>query len=158
MDIAVKCDISKGTLYYYYRSKNELIMDINEWNMNKITSGLLELLDTFIANGKGFTEILPEVFKAVSGAEIRGRMHLYLINEAISKNPDLIIKLRESYREWFDILERAFEKILTDFEDPEALARAIVASIDGIMIQNILSIGEIPMDRVVSTMVSGYGE
>lgn len=155
-DIASHCRISRGTLYYYYRSKDELIFDINEWNMSRLTSGLLNMLDGFIKKGLGFTEIMLEVFKAVSGAETRGRMHIYLINEAISRNPDLQKRLQHSYRHWFSILEEAFTRILPDDCDREALARGIVASLDGIMIQNILSISTIPLERVVGSMVSGF--
>lgn len=156
-DIAVRCGISRGTLYYYYRSKNDLILDINEWNMDKITSGLLGQLDRYITDGMGFSEILIEVFKTISGAETRSRMHVYLINEAISGNDELACRLKESYKSWFFILETAFIKILPDSMDREAAARALVAAIDGMMIQNILSIKETPMERVVTSMVTGYG-
>jgi AcrR family transcriptional regulator len=156
-DIATDCNISRGTLYYYYRSKNDLILDINEWNMEKLTSRLLKLLDPYIEEGRDFSQIMLEVFKTISGAGTRGRMHLYLINEAISRNPELVDKLRDSYSKWFSILETAFEKILPDRIDREAVARAVVASIDGLMIQNILSIDKVPLDRVVESMVSGYG-
>jgi AcrR family transcriptional regulator len=156
-DIAIKCEISKGTLYYYYRSKDALIFDINKWNMEKLTSDLLDLLDSFIREGKEVSEILLEMFKTISGAQTRGRMHLYLINEGLSRNPDLVKKLRDSYGHWFNMLEEAFAKILPAKTDREAAARALVASLDGIMIQNILSIDEIPLERVVTTLVSGYG-
>lgn len=155
-DIAKACDISRGTLYYYYNSKSELILQINKWNMEKLTDGLLKLLDTYIEKGLGFSEILPEVFKTISGAQTRGRMHLYLINEAISKNPDLADRLRESYRNWFLILESAFIKILPENKDRQAIARALVASLDGMMIQNILSINEIPLNRVTASMSDGF--
>jgi len=156
-DIAGQCEISRGTLYYYYKSKDDLILDINEWNMGKLTRGLLGLLDKYIEEGRSFSEIMIEVFKTISGAETRGRMHLYLINEAISKSPGLLERLRQSYYQWFEILEKAFIKILPADCDREALARAIVASIDGMMIQNILAInGGVPLDRVVSSMAEGY--
>ena len=156
-DIAKDCNISRGTLYYYYRSKNDLILGINEWNMNKLTTPLLTLLDSSIAEGKDLSSIMLEVIKTISKAQTRGRMHLYLLNEAISNNPGLLDKLRESYSQWFCILESSFEKILPDPFDREAIARAIVASIDGLMIQNILSMEKIPLNRVVDSMVSGFG-
>lgn len=155
--IAEACGISKGTLYYYFRSKDELILQINKWNMDRLTSSLLTLLDSFIDEERDAAHIILEVFRAVSGAELRGRMHLYLLNEALTLNPTLIEPLRESYREWFAIIEKNFRKILPAESDREAIARGLVAALDGMIIQKILSLDDIPLERIVDVEIKGYG-
>lgn len=155
--VAESCGISRGTLYYYYKSKDDLILDINKWNMDRLTGTLFGLLDSYMKEGREPSQIVLEVFRAVGGAEMRGRMHLYLINEAISRNPDLTERLRESYRNWFQILEEAFTKILPENADRQAVARGLVAALDGMVIQNILSLDDIPLERIVSVEINGYG-
>lgn len=154
--IAEASGISKGTLYYYYKSKDELILDINKGNMDRLTSSLLTLLEIPPGEERSMESVILEVFKAVGQAEMRGRLHLYLINEAISGNPGLAEKLRESYREWFEILESAFKAILPSITDREAVARGLVASLDGIIIQNILKLNDIKLERIVEREVKGY--
>lgn len=155
-EIAQVCGISRGTLYYYYRSKDDLILDINEWNMEKITRGLLELLEACIGEGRGMGEILTEAFRTITGAEARGRLHLHLLNEAFSRNPALVGRLKKSYRRWFRLMETALEELLPVGADGEALARGIVASLDGMVIQSLLSLDEIPLERIVGTAVQGF--
>lgn len=155
--VAEACCISRGTLYYYFKSKDELILQINQWNMNRITSTLLGLLDGFLREGKSPGEIVLEIFKSVSGAELRGRMHFYLINEAMTSNPALIAPLRESYREWFRIIENSFTRFLPESSDREAVARSLVAALDGIIIQKFLSLNDISLKRIVDIETKGYG-
>lgn len=155
--VAETCGISAGTLYYYFRSKDDLILHINQWNMERLTSSLLALLEEHVREGRDSAEIILEVFKALNAAELRGRMHLYLINEAMSRNPDLLIPLRKSYRNWFDMIEKAFIRILPVEADREAIARGLVASLDGLIIQKILNIDDVPLERIVKVETKGYG-
>ena len=37
--------LSKGTVYYYYASKNELIFDIADLHMERITTALFDMID-----------------------------------------------------------------------------------------------------------------
>lgn len=155
--VAESCEISRGTLYYYYRSKDELILHINDWNMERLTSSLLILLEEHVKAGLDPSDIILEVFKALDSAELRGRMHLYLINEAMSRNPGLLKPLARSYRNWFRILEEAFVKILPEGADREAIARGLVATLDGLIIQKILNLDDIPLERIVEVETKGYG-
>lgn len=154
--IAEACGISKGTLYYYYKTKDDLILDINRLNMEGLTSSLLALLAGFRGEEREIHDIILAVFRAVGNAEMRGKMHLYLLNEAVSGNRDLAGKLRESYREWFSIMEKAFIRLLPSHCDREAVARGLVAALDGMVIQNLLGVNDVSMERIVEREVRGY--
>lgn len=155
--VAEASGISRGTLYYYFKSKDDLILHMNQWNMNRITATLLGLLDGFVRDGKTSGEIVLEIFRAVSSAQLRGRMHFYLINEAMTSNPGLIEPLRESYSEWFRIIEDSFIRFLPGDADREAIARSLVAALDGMIIQDFLQINDIPLERIANVETRGYG-
>ena len=157
-DIAQRCDISRGTLYYHYRSKDELIVAINEWNIEELTGDLLEMVRQCCARGQGLEQILIEAFTVISGAAERGKIHLHLLNEALSRDCSLIERLRGSYRHWFSIMEDALTQLLPAEKDCGALARALVASLDGMIIQGLLNLDDIPMERLVPSLINGLDE
>lgn len=64
-DIAQAVGISKGTLYYYYSSKDDIIYDIMEEHLNRTTRELFNLFDN-ISEDNTLEQILHMVFQKLS--------------------------------------------------------------------------------------------
>ncbi|MBN2050941.1 MAG: TetR/AcrR family transcriptional regulator [Spirochaetales bacterium] len=151
-DIAREVGISKGTLYYYYPTKSELIFDITNRHMRQITTDMLSWLEN-IQEKVSPDRLLTAVYTTLSKAEKRGKLHLYLIQEAFTDSPNLLSRMRHQYTEWKELLKRGLEKIVPDNPQKAILAELILASLDGIIIQSILGIKAIPIDKMTKYLL-----
>jgi len=147
-DIARASGISKGTLYYYYPTKNDLIFDITRIHMDQITGKILEKADR---NGKydNFSKLLYVLFDSLLNNETRSRLHLYLVREAISGNKKLKARFNETYREWFFMIEQVNSRIGGLSSDIKIKSSILVAVIDGFIIQNLIGSSQIDVDAAV---------
>lgn len=151
-DISKEVGISKGTLYYYYSNKNDIIYDIADIHLNKITKELLSWIDN-IEHNIAPEEILKVVFERISTAETRGKLHLYLISDAVTSNEPLKQRFREKYKEWRTALENGLRKVLKDRAvDYRILSYIILAAIDGFTIQWRLGEEKIPIDSIANLL------
>ena len=151
-DIAKTAGISKGTLYYYYSAKEDIIYDIAERNMRQITDEILAWIKE-----DSETEpdaILRSLFQKVLAADTRGRLHLYLLNNALTSNEKLAENFRKLYVEWRAMLSDNLVKILPgEKEKADALSYLILATIDGLMIQKMCGASEIPVSEIIRLML-----
>lgn len=147
-DIARAARISKGTLYYYYNSKSDLIFDIAEQHINHITNDLLAWLDQRPPD-ISLTDMLHFVLETMLGAEVRGRMHFYLIQEAMMHNEDIQRRFTEKYNEWKQIIENELQEIVPQ-EDHQAAAHLLIAAIDGLMLQRLLGLEKLPVRAIAA--------
>lgn len=153
-DIAQEAGISKGTLYYYYSAKEDIIYDIANHNLKQITDGLfawIEDANTEVPPG----EVLKTVFEQILGAETRGKLHLYLLSDAGTANTLLKEKFKEQYKEWRNTLQCGLDKILpSQNQKNEMLSYLVLAALDGLIIQRLFGTEEIPVEEIVKLLVS----
>jgi AcrR family transcriptional regulator len=147
-DIARKVGISKGTLYYYYSSKNDLIFDITEVHMNQITNDIFSLIEKN-AGDVSWQEMVSILFKTLLQSDTRSRLHLYLVREALSGNEALNQRFKKTYKQWFDLVEDGYFKITSDAKDLSAQSRLFVAVIDGFVIQTMLGVDDFDIEKTV---------
>jgi AcrR family transcriptional regulator len=153
-DIARKAGISAGTLYYYYSAKEDIIYDIADINLKRITEGLLNWIDHVDA-GTSREQILKTVFERILAAETRGKLHLYLISDAVTASGALKQKFTERYAEWRKTLALGLNKVLKSYaEADDSLAYLILATIDGLIIQQMFNDEAIPIDGIVKLIVN----
>ena len=151
-DISKEVGISKGTLYYYYSNKNDLIYEIADIHLKKITEELLSWIDN-IEHDTAPEEILKVVFEKILTAETRGKLHLYLISDAVTSNEPLKQRFREKYKEWRITLENGLRKVLkTRVADYGILSYIILAALDGFTIQWMLGEEEIPIKGIANLL------
>jgi AcrR family transcriptional regulator len=154
-DIADEVGISKGTLYYYYASKGDLIFDISVRHMEHITNTIIAWI-----NGHGRDQapedVLRMVIETVLKSETRGYIHFYLIQEALSGNHEsLKIRFMEEYDRWMDLIEQGLRLILPQETDFKTVSRVLLSAIDGLLIQNLLGEGTLPL-REISRFFADY--
>ena len=151
-DIAREAGISKGTLHYYYPSKDELIYDIAQQHFTVVKSSVLKWIEN-VRGQTSFAEILKVVLGSFLEAETRNKLHLYLLQEAVVNNEHIRQRFQESYQEWRILIkeELDLQSELLQFNESEARALSfiIVAIIDGLLIQRIVGGDNIPLDDIV---------
>jgi len=153
-DIAKEVGISKGTLYYYYSTKDDIIYDITDIHLKQITEELLSWIGA-IENDATPEEILVVVFEKILKAETRGKLHLYLISDAAIGNNSLKERFKQRYREWRTTLEDGTRMVLKDKKvNYEILSYIILAVLDGFTIQQMIGVEKIPIKDIANILAS----
>lgn len=149
-DIARAADISKGTLYYYYASKADLIFDLATQHIARITDELLAWLETQRGEpAPDLAQILAVVLTTMLQAEVRGRMHFYLLQDALTNNDDIRRRFTAKYHEWMQLLQGQIADIAPTI-DARTAAHIMIACIDGLMIQQLLGVESIPIADIAA--------
>lgn len=147
-DIANEVGISKGTLYYYYTTKGDLIFDISVRHMDHITNTIVSWVNSG-GKGQGGQRVLQMVLETVLRSETRGYIHLYLIQEALSGNHEsLRERFTQEYTRWISLIEQGLRLILPESTDFATLSRLFLAAIDGMLVQNLMGMGPAPIPAV----------
>lgn len=150
--IADKAGISKGTLYYYYSTKNDLIFDIADVHMDKITGDVFSKIEEPGA-GVSWEVLLTLLFDSLLSSKTRSRLHLYLIREAIAGNDGLKKRFQNTYSLWFAMVDEAFEKMSRTDTEIAIKAKFLVAVIDGFIIQTLVSVEKADTRDIVAQML-----
>ncbi len=148
-DIAEEAGISKGSLYYYYASKNELIFDITEAHINQISENLFTIIEESKGNAS-WEELLKILFERILAADTRGRLHLYLVQQALNDNDDLKQRFRKKYQEWKLMITEGFSMLEPNITNHKVLSSLIIAALDGFLIQSLLELETISGNDFVS--------
>ncbi|MGM0453538.1 MAG: TetR/AcrR family transcriptional regulator [Thermodesulfobacteriota bacterium] len=147
-DIAKAAGMSKGSLYYYYATKDDLIFDITETHINQISKNLFDIIENNRPDAN-WEELLKILYERILQAETRGRLHLYLIQQSLNGNTELAERFRKKYREWNRLIREGFEQIEPANSGHTILSSLIIAALDGFLIQSLLGIETIDADQLV---------
>ncbi len=147
-DIADEAGISKGTLYYYYPTKGDLVFDISVRHMDHITTSIRSWIAGH-GREEGAERVLQMVVETILKSETRGYIHFYLIQEALSGNHEsLRLRFTEEYDRWLELIAEGLRQIMEPQTDFATVSRIILSSIDGLLLQNLLRVGPIPLERI----------
>lgn len=155
-DLAEEMGISKGTLYYHYPTKDDLIFDIMERHMDALSKDYVEWLDRHQGD-----QITPQRFLDVvfyKGVKLfnKSKMHIYLINECMRGNESLRKRYTELWRSWQDKLEAGLIHSFPEEKDRKACAYLLMLIIDGLTIQEALDNSDNALnERVKSRIIEG---
>jgi AcrR family transcriptional regulator len=147
-EIAATAGISKGTLFYYYPTKSDLIFEVTDQHFKQMTSRMADWANQ-VSGEVDPVEIVSYVYQSIVGDELRGKLHHYLIEQAITENSGLKVRFSEKYQEWTELMCSSLQSILPPGADVKTLAQIIVSSLDGLVIQAILGMQDFPIQHIV---------
>jgi len=152
--IAESCGISKGTLYYYYQSKDAIILDLIEKHIAPLKKDYLEWLDRHkddtISPERFLQVILTKGVKSFN----RAKTHIYLINECAGSNPAFRKRYNELWVEWKETIVLGLKQVFPKLINTETDAYLIMLIIDGLVVQEVLESKDDYKDRIVK-LISG---
>lgn len=109
-DIAEAADLSKGTLYYYYPAKEELVLNIAEGCLAHFTEVILAWVDG-LKREEPIRPALTRLLHAMRADEGNARLYLVLLNECATGDAGLRALVQGRMREWVVILEMGTLKL-----------------------------------------------
>ena len=152
-DIAEKVGISKGTLYYHFASKDDIVFEIADQYLSRFTNNLEEWIGP-IGSDTSVEEVLQVVIENIAGFEARGKLHLYLISEAIMGNEGLRQRFKLKYEEWLILVEDTLKRVVqVTPAELRVLSHLVVAMIDGFSMQKLVGVEAIPMEDAARKIV-----
>ena len=148
-DIAKAAGISKGTLFYYYTSKDLIFIDIIKKYLNELAGDFLVWIDNSQKDTsiKRMTNYVVE-FGARHG-ENRGKIHLYLIHKALSNEQQFMQLFRDNYVIWRDLLSMKLADRLHDAKLSEDYATLLLVLIDGIIVNDLAGLQNIEIANIL---------
>ncbi|MDK2868740.1 MAG: TetR/AcrR family transcriptional regulator, cholesterol catabolism regulator [Clostridiales bacterium] len=153
-DIASTVGISKGTLYYHYAAKEDIIYDLADAHLSQINDQLLYWIEHEAAVSTNTTEqIFKVILEKIVYAETRGKFHFYLIANAITDNEALRDRFIEKYEDWRKTLSHGLKLVLKDrCVNCEMLSYLILATLDGLIVQRMFSREPLPLDGIAKIL------
>lgn len=142
-DLIRESGLSAGSVYRYYRSKDDLIASIIERLLDGLYAQLVEAskrVDTMPAMVAGAVDIAERTF---SGPESDyARLLPQVWTEAL-RNPAVATTVREAYGRIFDMLEDLIVRLQTDRRlpadlDPRGAGHVLFALVQGYMLQRLM--------------------
>ena len=137
-DISQAAGISQGTLFYYYKSKDDLIYDILEQHFSQLTDAIIASIPRRSSSDK--ITLLRGTLEKLIKDQDTSRMNIYLFQEAIAGNRDIKDRFMVKYQTWRELIARQVSALFA-INDPDHLASlgaVILAIIDGLTIQYLL--------------------
>ena len=151
-DIANAAGISKGTLFYHFSAKDDLIYELTEKHFDEITRSKLKKAEQM--QGCSLQEILQESILGILHAENRGKLNLYLLQEAVIENPALKSRFADKYVEFQNTMRQFLNMVAPPMDNDRAVAvsRLLVAVLDGLIIQWLLDPDAIPVKDIAAVI------
>jgi len=103
-DIAAAANVSKGTLYYYYPTKDYLVQDIAEEHFAVLSGRLFEWLDALVPDMSDM-ELITTLCDRLLGDEETAKLHFVLLCESVCGNEPLRARFDAKYSEWTVVME-----------------------------------------------------
>ena len=150
--VAQKAGISKGLVYNYFNSKEDIVREI-------LDSGVEEMLNIFDTNHDGVLErseieyFLNEMFN-----HLKNNQKFWKLYFSISLQPEIYPLIKEKIDELSQpimaMVVHYFEK--TGFENPQAETMIFAALLDGIGFHYIMDPDNYPLETVKQTLIERY--
>jgi len=149
--IAKKAGVSKGLIYNYYESKEDILQAIVT-GANSESEELLKELFTGSPK-KQLRNVLSYLFNLLN--EDFHRIKLFLSLVAQVENIDFVHRLGvEKYQKTMAILENLFSQL--NYENPRAEAQFITALVDGLAMQYAVLNDDLPLDSIRDNLLDKY--
>ena len=156
-DIAAAAHMSKGTLYYYYPSKELLVLDIARAHLNRTTDQIYGWLETLDRDGYEEESLLSLLEYLLSDTEAM-RLNVVLKTEAALGLTGLNELFEHAYREWTLMLEVGALKMPPGAaKRMDGLARLFFALLDGLMLHELLGLDPSERIRLVNLLLGVSG-
>lgn len=131
--IAKQAKLSKGTLYYYYATKDDILLDITDAYLNRLSEDLLAWVDNPEKDTRP-ERLYHYVLRRGADTE-SGNLRLYLIGAAVSGDSAVRDRFIDRYRYFRNTLAQRIAARLPD-ADSGYLAWLLLTVMDGVLVQS----------------------
>ena len=152
--IASEANISKGLIYNYYESKEQLLKDIIFSGMKKLT-GLADPDHDGIMTGEELLNML-NIIKDMFQRDRR----FWTLYFSILPQPSVMKIVKDEIDEMYKNMVGMFTEYFRreGYDDPEAEAQILVSLLDGISFSYLYKPHSYPIDKVINRIIQLYSK
>jgi len=156
-DIAKEADISLGTLYYYYKSRHDLIMDLASLYLKTLNEEYVSWLNRHKKDltPDRFLEVI--FFKGVKLFE-RGKIHLFLLNECINGDKKLQSEYSKLYKTWNNNFKIGIKQVFPKVKDKDSLSNLLITVVDGMIFKEVLNLDTKVDEDEIKSLIKRLGK
>jgi AcrR family transcriptional regulator len=136
--IAHYASISKGTIYYYYQSKEELLFAVTVHYLDRLAEDFIVWIEDEHKDTSLHRLIAYVLERGAHGNH--ARLHFYLLRNVTNSSENLRRKFLEKYDEWRKLLGAKIKhRLIPSMQNhAEEIASLLLALIDGIITQDMV--------------------
>jgi AcrR family transcriptional regulator len=153
-EIAAAAHVSKGTLFYHYKSKGDIYLDIGERYWDKLSDDLLAWVDNREKDTSPPRLVRYTMQRGVFDES--GPLRLHLFTDAISQGSEgeaIRTALIVQYTHFKNILKTRIQERIPG-ADGENTAWLLLTLVDGLMVQYSLKNPEIDINRFIEWLAT----
>ncbi|MGN0659395.1 MAG: TetR/AcrR family transcriptional regulator [Emergencia sp.] len=150
-EIAKRSGVAKGSVYYYYKTKDDILCDVADGYL----MGMYEELISWVENKEKDTS-LPRLLRFVltRGADDpAGSLRLHLTVDAVDGNEEIKARLKERYRIFREAIGEKIAQRKPD-ADAQYYGWLVLTVIDGLMVQILLGNEDIDSTRFIEDFIA----
>jgi AcrR family transcriptional regulator len=159
-EISREAGISRGTLFYYFPSKQDLLYQIMEESIQELTEKVVAAIKEIQSNTKT-RDIFYLLLRYIGESHALNQTNFHLFQEAMAKNQRLKKRFQESYRQWQSLMGehicQLFPKTAARY-GPQNLAALMLALIDGVGLQSLLEYGSLDYKALARAIAGIFQE
>lgn len=149
-EIARKTGVSKGSVYYYYKSKDDILFDVADEYLGGVYEEFVKWVDN-----KDKDTSLPRLLRFVLQIGVKDSaesLRLHLTMDAVSGNERIREKLLQRYNNFRTVIgDKIAERKGNDQAD--YYGWLVLTLVDGLMIQNLLKNEAMDLDGFIEKFI-----
>jgi AcrR family transcriptional regulator len=154
-EIAKHAGIAKGTLYYYFPNKDDLLFELAEQQSDEYTERFVSLASQKMDYEKQL-ETMEEIIKELTSPGA-GALIFHLILEGVSGNEALRKKFKSKYSEWSAKIKLGIERFDNKPSDPN-MSDMVLSCLIGFIFHTVVSGEEIDSKKALNFILRGSAD
>ncbi len=150
--IADRANISKGLLYNYFESKDDLLQNILKEGMDELMH-LYDAKNNGEMDASGMELFIKDTFRLLNENQEYWRLYFQIILQA-GVNEQFQASMAKVYERIMKISIQYFSNM--GFQNPQAEALMFGALMDGLSFQFVVSPDQFPLDMIRDTLIQKY--
>ncbi len=151
-DIAQAASLSKGTLYYYYPAKDDLVLTIAESCLSHFTEAILIWVDG-LKRDEPLRPALGRLLHSLREDREAAKLYLVLLTECMTGNPALHDLMQHHTREWVVLLEMGALKLQSRPQILGERAELFFTLLSGSLQQGLAGLYEIGDEMILDVLL-----
>ncbi|MGC9341631.1 MAG: TetR/AcrR family transcriptional regulator [Bacteroidales bacterium] len=152
--IAKEAGISKGLIYNYYESKEDLLKDV-------IISGMKRIFETVDPNEDGvLTDEEMKNMLEINKRSLVADRRFWTLYFSILPQPNVIAIVKDEVMEMYEDLMSMFTEYFKKegYDDPETEAMMLASILDGVSFHYLFNPNRYPLDKVIDRLITIYSK